>query len=767
MKQKTLVLLLLALVFGQAFAQQDRKIENAAAFTQLFGYVRYFHPSDEAAAIDWDRFAIYGSKQVEGCKSPEELRATLAALFQPIAPTMKVYLENETVKFDAKDITPSNPKRHKSIAWQHQGVGMGNANSPYQSIRLNRPVVNKVSGAGFGFVGKTLEVAKYQDREFVLKGRVKLNTGPGTAHLWARVHDSSNQQVFFENMSDRPIRSNEWATYELKGKFNANATKMHLGAIMSGEGELWLDDISLTVQENGSWVEVYVEHFSSEKKGPTSSVLGSKESNQAVTQNHNYLFTIIEDSKDGKWMSIKSKQATVAKQQKATRQLFKDYPAPGEYTAKTLAGGVKAIVPLALYGTDAQTYPAADKAQLAKLQAELAAIPASDINGSNRYTRLGGIAIAWNIFQHFYPYFDFAQTDWNQDLHQALSKAYTDQTATDFRKTLRLLTAKLKDGHVSVNSNESKVTHQPPIAWEWVEDKLVIMDVYDDAIPLNRGDIVTSIEGAAPEAHFEDLHQYISAATKGWLHYIAQHESLLGEPESTLHLTVLKADNSVKDLQLKRTISRGQAFAAMPSSEGIKSVADGIMYLNIGRASMKDIQAVMPQLQQSKAIICDLRGYPNSNHELIQYLLPVKDTSSQWMQIPYIIYPDQENITGYRKSGWSMRPKSPRLTAKVIFLIDGRAISYAESYMSFIEHYKLATIVGQPTAGTNGNVNPFTVPGGYRISWTGMKVQKHDGSPLHGVGIIPDVYVEKTIKGVREGRDEFLEKALEIATKSL
>lgn len=45
-----------------------------------------------------------------------------------------------------------------------------------------------------------------------------------------------------------------------------------------------------------------------------------------------------------------------------------------------------------------------------------------------------------------------------------------------------------------------------------------------------------------------------------------------------------------------------------------------------------------------------------------------------------------------------------------------------------------------------------------------MKVFKHDGSPLHGVGILPDVYVQKTIQGIRENRDEFLEKAIELAT---
>ena len=40
---------------------------------------------------------------------------------------------------------------------------------------------------------------------------------------------------------------------------------------------------------------------------------------------------------------------------------------------------------------------------------------------------------------------------------------------------------------------------------------------------------------------------------------------------------------------------------------------------------------------------------------------------------------------------------------------------------------------------------------------------KFDGKLLHGRGIMPDVLVEKTIAGIKAGKDEFLEKALEIA----
>jgi len=46
-------------------------------------------------------------------------------------------------------------------------------------------------------------------------------------------------------------------------------------------------------------------------------------------------------------------------------------------------------------------------------------------------------------------------------------------------------------------------------------------------------------------------------------------------------------------------------------------------------------------------------------------------------------------------------------------LINGSAISYAESTLGIVEHYKLAEIVGSATAGMNGNVNPIRLPGGY------------------------------------------------------
>jgi len=48
--------------------------------------------------------------------------------------------------------------------------------------------------------------------------------------------------------------------------------------------------------------------------------------------------------------------------------------------------------------------------------------------------------------------------------------------------------------------------------------------------------------------------------------------------------------------------------------------------------------------------------------------------------------------------------------------------------MGYIAGRHLATIVGSPTAGANGNIAMFQVPGNFTIVFTGMRVTGHDGA---------------------------------------
>jgi C-terminal processing protease CtpA/Prc len=197
----------------------------------------------------------------------------------------------------------------------------------------------------------------------------------------------------------------------------------------------------------------------------------------------------------------------------------------------------------------------------------------------------------------------------------------------------------------------------------------------------------------------------------------------------------------------------------------IAELRPGIYYVALDRIKDEDFKNALPQLEKAIGIVFDLRGYPSVSPMIISHLIDQPVTSARWM-VPIITTPDHLNIVDYETGGrWNLKPIAPRLKAKLAFLTDGRAISYAESYMGIIEAYKLAEIVGEPTAGTNGNINSFTVPGGYSIIFTGMKVLKHDGSQHHGIGINPTVPVSRTLRGVRERRDEQLERALAVVSQ--
>ncbi len=40
---------------------KTNEVDKYFSFARTYGYIRYFYPGDEAASIDWDKFAYYGA----------------------------------------------------------------------------------------------------------------------------------------------------------------------------------------------------------------------------------------------------------------------------------------------------------------------------------------------------------------------------------------------------------------------------------------------------------------------------------------------------------------------------------------------------------------------------------------------------------------------------------------------------------------------------------------------------------------------------------
>jgi C-terminal processing protease CtpA/Prc len=237
---------------------------------------------------------------------------------------------------------------------------------------------------------------------------------------------------------------------------------------------------------------------------------------------------------------------------------------------------------------------------------------------------------------------------------------------------------------------------------------------------------------------------------------------LHGTKDSEARLTVLREGNTL-EVTAKRDFE-GRFYAG--DGDSIREIESGIWLVDLNRAPMNEIDAALDRLASAKGVIFDLRCFPN-NHGVLRHLIDEPIRSARW-NIPDIVYPDQERIFGWDTSGrWNIAPKAPRIRGKVVFLISGMPISYGESVLAIVEHYRLGELVGQTTPGTNGNTNLVFLPGGYRFVWTGMKVLKHDGSQHHLIGIRPTVPLERTLKAVLDGRDEYIEKALELISRNV
>tara|TARA_R110000765_G_C18937136_1_gene607279 strand:+ start:99 stop:2354 length:2256 start_codon:yes stop_codon:yes gene_type:complete len=747
--KNSLFFLFLFVLITNCSSQVNQKIENQKTFAKTYGYVKYFHPSDEASSVDWNKFAIYGASQVENCKSENELLEILKTLFEPIAPSIQFYLGEEAIDYDLKKITPEGSANYELAYWQHKGVslGMTNKGKPYSSIRVNRNFEIDKSSA-FGNIMTSLEASKYSGKQFKYTGWVKLAEGSkGTGNLWFRVDKSDGSIGFFDNMSNSPITESKWRKYEIEGTIDSLASRLVFGCLLSGKGKLLLDDINLTYKEGENWISIPLGNSGFESKEIT-------DEGQWKHSGSGYVFNVSEiDKNDGNKSAIIQYQGNIEKG-KGTA-LFDRVPEFGELISEKISENIYCQIPIAVHSTNEYTFPKSNEENLSLLKK---GIENSSTSTTDLAFRFGNVINVYNVFQHFYPYFDVIDVDWTKELEKALLKSYTDSTEKDHLTTLQKFTASLKDGHIRVSSRNMEL-FVPPIAWEWVEKKLIITDVYDDNVGLAIGDEVLKIDGQSATKFFNEINSKISAGTDGWLKYRAQSESLYGPKDSKLVLEI--EDNKV---ELSRDKNMYQANRPNSIKKIMyKQISNDVFYLNLDLASMDTINTLLPKLEDYNSIIFDLRGYPKGNHGLISHLLKAKDTTEGWMKVPQIIYPDQKNIAGWESYEWMLETATPYLgDKKIIFITDGSAISYAESFMGYIEGYELGTIIGQPTAGTNGNINPFELPGGYRLSWTGMKVNKHNGSQHHAIGVTPDIFVTKTIAGVKAGKDEFLEKAIEI-----
>ena len=371
--------------------------------------------------------------------------------------------------------------------------------------------------------------------------------------------------------------------------------------------------------------------------------------------------------------------------------------------------------------------------------------------------RLADVIVTWNVFRHFYPYWTEAGVDWDARLVPHLTATFDAPKTANHRNLLQQIVVDARDGHGRVSDPKAAVLGWMPLHFAKVADEVVILASTNPSVPV--GAIVSSIDDVPVAKRFAERVALVSG-TSQWKEFRALVD--ISRCASGLDVRlVVDTGNGPRGANVKCEVSPP---APERRPEMVSQLAPGVSYVDLTRAPMEHVSPALATLAEARAVIFDLRGYPtDAGMQILPHLLDAPETDG-WMHIARITGPFFR-IDGWESIGWNMKPRTPRLAGKIIFLTDGRAISYAESVMGYVADRKLATIVGGPTAGTNGNVATFTLPSGATVGFTGMRVTGHDGrAQFHLIGVPPHVPVTRTLAGIREGRDEVLERALALAS---
>jgi hypothetical protein len=513
--------------------------------------------------------------------------------------------------------------------------------------------------------------------------------------LWLRV-DRGELVGFFDNMDDHPVSSSTWATAEIVGQVAPDATQIVFGVVMDGLGTTWFDDIELARQTTGGkWVPLEIQNGGFETGDPLASWHPGTGKAKVASIGGWSVSLDREDVASGK-ASLRVEPSSVI----VTEELFAEMPFAGEVTEVDLGSGLRARLPLTLYSRNGMTV--GDEAAATNLR-ELESKPKISSN-CDTWAHVADVVVVWNVLQHFWPYWDIISTDWYAKLDAGIADALDDCGVDDHVATLMRLSAAVPDGHASTWCRRQTPLVSPPFAVDLIEGQVVVTATATAGI--SRGDVIVAVNGqtallllAAGEAS--------ASGSPQWRRVVALRQFGAGPIEPPLRLRVQRHGSEL-DINVTREDSVLREFAHEP----IERYSDGVYYVDLGRATMASIDAVIGQLATAPGVILDVRDRPNSTRSILSHLSTQPIDFEEGMSVAHIVRPDHlpSSVPAWERHSRIMPALLPRITGRVAFVTGPRAISAAETVMSLVERHKLGAIVGEPTAGTNGDLAGIAEP---------------------------------------------------------
>jgi len=668
-------------------------------------------------------------------------------------------------------------------------------------------ITSGADGSTFGSIAYRIDAA-FRGDSITLDGYMKIrDVSDGHAGLLLRLNGGGTM-LGFDNMQDHGITgTHDWKKYSITLPYDDDTEFIFVAGILVGTGEAWFDDFSVSIDGEDLQEKAQIEKPNLSADLDTEFWTGSGITFGNLNNNEIRNLDIL-----GKvWGFLKYYHPAIGRgEYNWDYELFRFLPQYNQTTGTTARnamlmqwiddlGPVEKCKTCETTAEDAFLKPDLKWVSESGLGEELeemlfyirdnrhqgdhyyiGAMRGSgnpDFKNENAYDnmtfpddgfRLLSAYRYWNMINYFFPYKHLIDKDWNEVLAEYIPMFLNAQDELEYELAAVQLIGEIHDTHANLWGGNDKMRlwkgmNFPSFKTDFVEGKLIVTDYYNPELQtgLKVGDIITSINSKPVEEIVKEVSKYYPASNNAArLRDIGPDMLRTGDTDMYINVTFLDASGEKHNTSVpvySRDSLNIYRWYRRDDEKCYKLLDGNIGYITLKSIHNDDIPKIKDEFQDTHGIIIDIRNYPSTfvPFELGSYFISSKTPFAQFTR-PNVDNPGEFNMT----DGTKIPPDGNRYRGKLVVLVNELSQSQAEYTAMAFRAGDNTTIVGSTTAGADGNVSVIYLPGGLRTMISGIGVYYPDGTETQRVGIVPDVEVRPTIKGIRQGRDEVLEAGI-------
>lgn len=658
-------------------------------------------------------------------------------------------------------------------------------------------VIESEGTEGFRAIMYTLP-NNYAGRKITLSGYLKTeNVTDGFAGLWMRI----DPEVAFNNMQNVGLKgTNDWKKYEVTLNMSPeNTQQIVIGALLSGKGKIWVDDLKVSIDgkdiENAKIFEKKLTKVELDKefdKGSTISNINLGQNNienlkklgliwgylkyyhpNVAEGNYNWDYELFRIYKKTENASAEQRDQILTdwikglgKFQTAKNSEPKNVKIKPDLDWITNSGFSKELTELLLQLKDAKRpkvnyyvdfFPNVDNPDFRHEN------PYREMKYPDEGFRLLSLYRYWNMIQYYFPYKNLIEEDWKGVLKEFIPKFINAKDETEYNLASLELIGRIHDTHANIWGNSKSLEkyfgeRYSPVKLTFAENKPVVDGFYDENLGtqtgLKKGDVITEINGENMDNIIKNMLKYLPASN-----YPTQlrdiSRKLLRSNAETINLTILR-DGKTEEKAIK-TYAYSDIKIKKEPKEFFKMLDGNIAYVYMGSVNADLLPEVFEKIKNTKGLVIDFRSYP-SDFVVFKMGKLLKPESSDFVKFTNTSN-SQPGLFTFTPSLKTQGTGKKSYAGKIAILINETTQSSAEYHTMAFRTAPNAKVFGSTTAGADGNVSDIKLPGNISTMISGIGIYYPDGKETQRIGIVPDVEVKPTIDGIKNNKDEVLEKA--------